>query len=314
MTAFQFLPPLSEEDYEALKADIANRGVQVAVEYDQDGEVLDGHYRLRACKELGITEWPTRYRTFGTDAERRTHARQLNLARRHLTPEQRRQLIADELREAPQRSNRQIADGLKVDNKTVQAVRAVMEADEEIPQVRHRVAADGKSRPASQHKPKTRSQHDADVMALARAWEMACQSAREQFLRSLGYEQHQSETTEGGDHVTAFTQEQDSEAAVHAVASTAADKNDAEHQRSEPGERAAAEGAQSPAAGVDSPTGGNGSEGHRGGSETPGEESGPAGEGENPFRCLKDEWPECPPSLLRDPSNPLGRRMGANEC
>ena len=55
---FDLLPPLSRQDYEALKADIAARGVQVPVEYDEHGHILDGHHRVRACQELGIKDWP----------------------------------------------------------------------------------------------------------------------------------------------------------------------------------------------------------------------------------------------------------------
>lgn len=53
---YQLLPPLADDDYERLKADIAVRGVMVAVEFDEDGNVLDGHHRLRIAKELGIAD------------------------------------------------------------------------------------------------------------------------------------------------------------------------------------------------------------------------------------------------------------------
>lgn len=46
------LPCLSEGEFEALKADIAARGVQVPVEYDEHGNILDGHHRVCACQEL----------------------------------------------------------------------------------------------------------------------------------------------------------------------------------------------------------------------------------------------------------------------
>jgi len=55
---YQLLPNLSGEEFDALKADIAKRGVQVPVEYDDAGNILDGHHRIRACEELGIEEWP----------------------------------------------------------------------------------------------------------------------------------------------------------------------------------------------------------------------------------------------------------------
>jgi hypothetical protein len=54
MTAerWQLLPPLSDEEYRALKADIAARGVMVPIERDEEGNVVDGHHRLRALGEL----------------------------------------------------------------------------------------------------------------------------------------------------------------------------------------------------------------------------------------------------------------------
>jgi hypothetical protein len=56
---FQLLDALANADYQALKADIAAHGVRVPIELDQDGNVIDGHQRLRACQELGITDYPT---------------------------------------------------------------------------------------------------------------------------------------------------------------------------------------------------------------------------------------------------------------
>jgi len=108
MTDYQVLPPLSDEDFAALKADIDARGVLVPVEYDEDGNVLDGHHRLRACEELGLTAWPRLIRKGLSEPEKMHHARQLNLARRHMTKDQRQALWAD-LR-AEGMSYRQIAE------------------------------------------------------------------------------------------------------------------------------------------------------------------------------------------------------------
>jgi ParB-like chromosome segregation protein Spo0J len=91
---YQLLPDLAEDEYEALKADIAERGVQVPIERDETGAVLDGHHRLRACEELGITEYPTIIRTGMDEDEKRRHVLALNLDRRHLTREQRKELTA----------------------------------------------------------------------------------------------------------------------------------------------------------------------------------------------------------------------------
>lgn len=148
---FQVLPPLSAEDYAALKSDIAARGVLVPVEYDEEGNILDGHHRVQICGELGIKTWPKFIRKGLTDTEKKTHARQLNLARRHLDQAARRTLIEEELRENPERSNRQIAASLGVSHPTVADVREQMESTGKIYQLEKTVGADGKERPA--HKP-----------------------------------------------------------------------------------------------------------------------------------------------------------------
>lgn len=91
---YQLLPDLSEDEYESLKADIAARGVMVPVELEETGAILDGHHRVRACGELGITDYPRIIRTGLSEDEKREHVLALNLERRHLTREQRAQLVA----------------------------------------------------------------------------------------------------------------------------------------------------------------------------------------------------------------------------
>jgi len=130
----QVCPPLSDDEFAALKADIATRGVLVPVECDEAGNVLDGHHRLRACRELGVAFWPRVVRAGLSEAEKRQHARTLNLARRHLTSEQKRALVADQLRDTPAMADRAVAEGLRVDHKTVGAVRDALERAGEIPQ------------------------------------------------------------------------------------------------------------------------------------------------------------------------------------
>lgn len=81
---YQVMPALSIEEYEALKADIAKRGVLIPIEVDEEtGEILDGFHRLRACQELGI-EAPVVARQLGSEQERIEHALVLNLLRRHM--------------------------------------------------------------------------------------------------------------------------------------------------------------------------------------------------------------------------------------
>jgi len=91
---YQLLPDLTPDEYNALKDDIAARGVMVPVEYDDAGNVLDGHHRIRACKELGITDWPRIVRESMGEDEKYRHVIMLNLARRNLDESQRAMVAA----------------------------------------------------------------------------------------------------------------------------------------------------------------------------------------------------------------------------
>jgi transposase-like protein len=90
---WQLLPDLTDDEYQALKADIAERGVMVPIEYDERGDILDGHHRVRACRELGIRDWPTVTRGGMDEDAKAEHVLSLNLDRRHLSREQRRELV-----------------------------------------------------------------------------------------------------------------------------------------------------------------------------------------------------------------------------
>jgi site-specific DNA-methyltransferase (adenine-specific) len=146
--ALQVLPALTEAEYGALRESIREHGVLVPLVYDERGDLLDGHHRLKACGELGITNFPSEIIPCADDAERRTLARSLNCQRRHLTQEQRRDLIAAQLRETPHFADNRIAVALGVDSKTVAAVRSGLEGTSEIPKLTEREGGDGKTRPA----------------------------------------------------------------------------------------------------------------------------------------------------------------------
>ena len=85
---YQLLPPLSQDEYENLKEDVAKMGVLVPIEFDEVGEVLDGHHRIQACRELGITEYPRVIREFKNEEEKHAHVYVVNIARRQLSSEQ----------------------------------------------------------------------------------------------------------------------------------------------------------------------------------------------------------------------------------
>lgn len=145
---YQLLPRLSPDEYAALEASIIQHGVLVPVEYDEDGEIIDGHHRVEICESLGLGDWPRFVRKGLSETEKRQLARELNVSRRHLTSEQKRRVIADQLRETPSISSRAIAARLGVDHKTVGAVREHLVSTGEIPQSETVTSQDGRERPA----------------------------------------------------------------------------------------------------------------------------------------------------------------------
>lgn len=101
---YQVMPDLTPIEYEALKADIASNGVLIPVEMDENGDLLDGHHRVRAWEELqgegvNLPDYPSIIRAGMTEEQKRNHARRLNVLRRQLTPEQRREIAQDMLRD-----------------------------------------------------------------------------------------------------------------------------------------------------------------------------------------------------------------------
>lgn len=91
---YQLFDALAQEEYEALKADIRERGVLVPVELDEQGNILDGHHRVRAWNELkaegvDIADYLRVIRPGLSEEQKRNHVRALNILRRHLSKEQR---------------------------------------------------------------------------------------------------------------------------------------------------------------------------------------------------------------------------------
>jgi len=95
---YQLLPPLSDDEFASLKADIRAHGVLVPIELDSDGVTLDGHHRMRAWTELKaegvrLPDYPRIVRAGLSDDDKVAHVLALNLARRHLTPKQRTEVV-----------------------------------------------------------------------------------------------------------------------------------------------------------------------------------------------------------------------------
>jgi hypothetical protein len=184
--AAELLPALLDAELRALADDIKANGLHTNIVVwspanpdDKYEVLLDGRHRLDALALLGLlcvdeaghlctTKRWLRDRGWSDDgAPERLHRQYIeggdpyalalsyNVHRRHLTAEQKRDLIAKLLKAKPEASNLAIAKQVRVaTDKTVAKVRADLEARSEIPNVEARTDAKGRKQPAS--KPKTK--------------------------------------------------------------------------------------------------------------------------------------------------------------
>jgi hypothetical protein len=148
------LPPLAQDELHGLREDIRRRGILQPVIYTKRAGIfvlIDGHNRAVLAAELGLNV-PGRQEEYPSEEAMRQHALDLNLHRRHLTREQRQDLVTAALKSNPERSDRSIAAQVGVSDKTVGAKRSELESTAEIPQFKATTGMDGKQR----KKPKAR--------------------------------------------------------------------------------------------------------------------------------------------------------------
>jgi len=187
--AAELFPLMSEPELRELGEDIKANGLRLSIVLYK-GKLLDGRNRLDAMESVGIK--------FGFHADASTkefyylHACDgsdvfdggvghinhfdgdpydfvlpANLHRRHLTSEQKRELIAKVLKAKPEASSAAVAKKTKTAEKTVAKVRRKLESTSEIPKLEKTVGADGKSRA----KPKRKSESkpiDPTLLAISR--------------------------------------------------------------------------------------------------------------------------------------------------
>jgi hypothetical protein len=98
MTDVSDFEPLKPWEYEALKADIARRGVLVPIEYDEDGTVVDGNNRLKIVNELEaegiVVNVSASVRKYASGEERQLTSIVLNTYRRQQAPKKRNDYLA----------------------------------------------------------------------------------------------------------------------------------------------------------------------------------------------------------------------------
>src|SRR5262249_46538880 len=148
----------SEAEFSALVEDIKTRGLRQPVVTMEDGDgnriLVDGIHRLDALQIADPAAIaPNNYNVFAKplptmpEAEIVALVSSLNIHRRHLTGEQRRELIAKVLKANPEKSDRQVAGTVKASPTPVGKVRAKLEANGDVSNLDTRTDTKGRKQP-----------------------------------------------------------------------------------------------------------------------------------------------------------------------
>jgi hypothetical protein len=176
-------PLMEGAEFDERVADIKANGLREKIDLYQ-GKIADGRNRYRALKQLGIDPSADDKQYFrkaiythsaggeiksheqSNDEHVRAYIISKNIHRRHLTAEQKRDIIAKLIKAGPEKSDRRIAKTIKASPTTVGTMRATMETKGDVSKLDTRIDTQGRKQPAKRaRKPakKTKSKPKATL-------------------------------------------------------------------------------------------------------------------------------------------------------
>jgi len=82
----KFMNPLSKEEFAELKNQVNNEGgIVTPLDIDQDNKLLDGHNRLKICKEMGLDLVPVTVHNIADERQAEMFMLERSIGRRNLT-------------------------------------------------------------------------------------------------------------------------------------------------------------------------------------------------------------------------------------
>jgi hypothetical protein len=163
-------PLMEGAEFDALVADIKANALRFKIILC-DGMILDGRNRYRAMLAAGHTPREGHFQEYEPALPSDTplsYVIRANLHRRHLTAEQKRDVIAKLLKADPGKSDRQIAKAVKASPTFVGKVRAEKEATGDVSTVDTRTDSKGRKQPAKKKVWKSKAAEEADRNRKAR--------------------------------------------------------------------------------------------------------------------------------------------------
>jgi ParB-like chromosome segregation protein Spo0J len=178
--AAKLLPHMADDELRELGEDIRRHGqrIPITILTDQDGtdRLLDGRNRLDAMERAGLpivkdgelNREQVDIQNLAGNVDPFAYVLSANLHRRHLTSDQKRDVIVAVLKARPSQSDRAIGKQVNVDHKTVGAVREKLESRGEIPHTETRTDTKGREQPAKKtRKPKAEPEPMTPAVAAA---------------------------------------------------------------------------------------------------------------------------------------------------
>ena len=171
--AADLFPMMSAEELKVLGEDIKNNGLRsrVAVLEGTNDLLLDGRNKLDAMEAVGLPVVLEDVAISVACGKHRVgfdpyaYVVSCNLTRRHLSAEDKRDVIAKLLKATPEKSNRAVAGMVKASHHTVEAVRTEMESTGQIAQLEKTVGKDGKARKQPAKRRRTEDDFRRDMAA-----------------------------------------------------------------------------------------------------------------------------------------------------
>jgi hypothetical protein len=177
-------PPMEGAEFDALVADIKANGLRESITI-YEGKILDGRNRARACQAVGwaastiLSTLNARHFLPEFEGDPAAYVISANIHRRHLTAEQKGELIAKLIKAQPEKSNRQVAKATGVSHPHVAKVRAEMEQAGDVETVTTSIDTRGRKQPAKRGWSRARwRQHRAKRTGIRHAQEAARRGLR----------------------------------------------------------------------------------------------------------------------------------------
>ena len=130
--------------YQAIKSSIEVFGVCQNIILDEQGQIISGNLRRKACEELG-KDCPTTIISGLSQAQKEDLKLELNLCRKHYSLKDKRVAARKLLRSDPAKSDRSVAINCGLNHSTVAKIRQKLISTGEIHHVDQRQGSDGKT-------------------------------------------------------------------------------------------------------------------------------------------------------------------------